>query len=269
MAQTFVLIDALNLIRRIWAVCESQSSHDEAQLLRLALTRTEQALNKLLQQFSPHYCISVFDGQSSWRHEYYPQYKHSRKPMPALLQTHLATFAQQMKSQGVTSYCATHDEADDIIATLAHKAQQHQLNCIIVSTDKGYLPLLAQGIQVYDYFAKAQRSDAQVKEKYAVPAALLWQFFALVGDATNDIVGVKGIGKKTAAQLLNEHQSVALALKNDPTGKTQQRLSQHLADYTRALQLVSLRTDIDVGISLKQLRVNQQAQIITANAVQT
>ncbi|TMO47714.1 flap endonuclease Xni [Pseudoalteromonas ruthenica] len=257
----FLLIDALNLIRRIYAVCESQHGSDSDAAIEAALQRTRNAINKLMHQYQPHYAVAAFDGQSSWRHAYYPDYKISRKPMPQRLKTNLGRFAHAFHAAQISSLSVDNEEADDVLATLASKAPQ-TMQCIIVSTDKGYLPLLSEQIKVYDYFGKSFRDAQQVQDKYGVSVAQLTQYFALVGDKTNDIPGVNGIGIKSAKALLTQYDSVQHALAQAPENKIQRQLTDNLPQYVRALHLVSLRCDIDLGVSLKQFRVHNGAQQI-------
>ncbi|WP_462159968.1 flap endonuclease Xni [Pseudoalteromonas sp. GB56] len=257
-----LLIDALNLIRRIYAVCESQYGAQSEQAINEAVERTANAVKKLSRQHQPHYALAAFDGDTSWRYDFFDGYKASRKPMPSTLQQQLPRFVEAITQQHINVVRAPNEEADDVIATLAAKASAQGLQVTIVSTDKGYLPLIEQDVVIYDYFNKSARTREDIEEKYKVNVEQLWQYFALVGDKTNDIPGVSGIGAKSAQSLLQEFSSVALALQTKPDDKVQQLLTRHLSDYVRALALVSLRTDIDLGISLKQLRVREDAEHI-------
>lgn len=259
----FLLIDALNLIRRIYAVCESQYGAHSNEAIEQAVERTARAVEKLKRAHQPHYALAAFDGDSSWRYDFFAGYKASRKPMPEALQKQLPRFVKAIQQQHVNVVRACNEEADDVLATLAIKANAQGLNAIIVSTDKGYLPLIAQGVTVFDYFTKSPRTASDIEEKYGVKVEQLWQYFALVGDKTNDIPGVSGIGAKSAQSLLQAHQNVESALTQQPQDKVQRLLTRHLQDYVRALALVSLRTDIDLGISLKQLRVRDDAEHIS------
>ncbi|MEO2279933.1 flap endonuclease Xni [Pseudoalteromonas pernae] len=264
-----LLIDALNLIRRIYAVCESQYGPQSEQAITHAIERTANAVQKLNRQHQPHYALAAFDGDTSWRYDFYEGYKASRKPMPSALQQQLPRFIDAITQQQVNVVRAENEEADDVIATLAAKASAQGLQVIIVSTDKGYLPLIDKGVIVYDYFNKSARTREDIEKKYSVGVEQLWQYFALVGDKTNDIPGVSGIGAKSAQTLLHTYPTVAIALQEQPDGKVQQLLTRNLSDYVRALALVSLRTDIDLGISLKQLRVREDAAHIILTTQQS
>ena len=151
----------------------------------------------------------------------------------------------------------TNDEADDIIATLAHKAANNQINNTIVSTDKGFLPHLNEHIEVYDYFKKQHLNEEHIEERFAVAQHKLIDFWALAGDKTNDIPGVKGIGVKSAQQLVNQYNTLEEALSDESlSARLQKKLADDMDMFVISKQLVSLRTDIHLGFSLKQLRLN-------------
>lgn len=257
---TLLLIDALNLIRRIYAQCESQSGANTSEAVDAATLRVSNATSKLLKSTKADYALAVFDGTHSWRKDYYSGYKETRKPMSDFLRQQLPKFMDTFVERQVSTLCGEQFEADDLIATLASKAASNNINVVIVSNDKGYIPLLSEQVSIYDYFNKRYVSFDDVKEKHGVDSHQLWQYLALVGDKTNDIPGVPGVGKKSALAILQQAPSVKAALSDNPDGKIEQRIAAHLQDYVRALALVSLRTDIDLGLTLKQLRVSPKAQ---------
>ncbi|ATC97151.1 flap endonuclease Xni [Pseudoalteromonas tunicata] len=257
MNKHLLIIDALNLIRRIYAVDSNQSNQEEL-AIKNAINRVERAVSKLLKQTIPSHAIAVFDGENSWRYQFYPDYKLNRKPMPEVLQTNLTHFAKQLTNLGVISYFPQEDEADDVIATLADKAAKQHINSTIVSTDKGFLPLLNQHIQVYDYFTAQYVSDKTIFDKFSVNKNQLTEFWALAGDPTNDIPGVKGIGKKTAQTLLAQYPSVTHALASTELNeKIRLKIESELNQYVISKTLATLRVDLPLGFSLKDLRLKR------------
>ncbi|KNC66258.1 flap endonuclease Xni [Pseudoalteromonas ardens] len=251
-----LLIDALNLIRRIYAVDVDQQGVSEKQIMQSCKARVHNACKKLLKRIEPTHAIAVFDGERSWRYHYYANYKHSRKPMPEPLKQNLALIAEGFKECGVTAFFPEQDEADDIIATLASKASHNKVHAVIVSTDKGFLPLSSGNIEIYNYFSKSYYDHNEILEKFSVPYNALTELWALMGDKTNDIPGVKGIGKKTAIELISEFGQVEHAL-TAPTlaPATRRKLEQDLDNFILSKTLVSLQTDINLGFNLSQLRV--------------
>ncbi|WP_076919735.1 flap endonuclease Xni [Pseudoalteromonas sp. SK18] len=252
-----LLIDALNLIRRIYAVDANQSHHSEEHMLKACCARVAHACKKLLTTTNATHAIAVFDGEKSWRYHFYKDYKHSRAPMPETLKSALPHFKAAIEETGIVVFEPTNDEADDIIATLAHKAANNQINNTIISTDKGFLPHLNEHIEVYDYFKKQHLNEQHIQERFAVEQHKLIDFWALAGDKTNDIPGVKGIGVKSAQQLVNQYSSIEDALIDESlNARLQKKLNEDMDMFVISKQLVSLRTDIHLGFSLKQLRLN-------------
>ncbi len=253
MTKSLLLIDALNLIRRIFAVERNHATDDIA--VRNTSQRVVNACLKLIKTTSATHVAVVFDGQKSWRYQYYEGYKQSRSPMPEALSLNLKNIANELSNKGICIYFPDNDEADDVIATLATKAAQHGINSTIVSTDKGFLPLMSGKISVYDYFSKCYLDAKYVENKFGVLTDNLTEYWALCGDKTNDIPGVSGIGKKSAQTILNQHRSLKDALTSDALNKNIISKLQHgLNDYILSKNLVSLRTDILLGFTLKDLR---------------
>ena len=257
MKPQLLLIDALNLIRRIYAVDANQKHHSDAQMIEACCSRVAHACKKLLKSSNATHAIAVFDGDRSWRYHFYKDYKHSRAPMPQMLKDALVDFKTAIEQTGIVVFEPVNDEADDIIATLAYKASSNQISNIVVSTDKGFLPHIGSYITVYDYFKKLYLDETSIKDRFGVEKNKLVDFWALAGDKTNDIPGVKGIGTKSAQQLVNNYSSIEQALEDDSlTPSIKNKLAPHMDMYVISKHLVSLRTDINLGFSLKQLRLS-------------
>ncbi|HEX5793690.1 MAG TPA: flap endonuclease Xni [Rheinheimera sp.] len=264
-----LLIDALNLIRRLYAVQERPylplpdevAESTKAQIIRNTETMLRQALLRLLQELEPSHALLVFDGRDSqWRKALYPDYKANRKPMPAILADALASLQQCAKTIGINSVQQDEYEADDIIASVAVKMAQHGQQVTIVSTDKGFLPLLGSHIQVYDTFARQFHSDASVQQKFGVSTAQLVRYWSLVGDSTNNIPGVNGIGPKGAHDLLALGATLTDALEHpDCHKKLREKILQHKEQIKIFMQVLTLKTDVQLGLNLQEMRIVQQA----------
>ena len=252
-----LLIDALNLIRRIYAVDANQKHHSDEQMIQTCCARVAHACKKLLDTSNATHAIAVFDGDKSWRYHFYKDYKHSRAPMPQVLKDALEHFKTAIEETGIVVFEPINDEADDIIATLAFKASNNQIANTVVSTDKGFLPYLGPYITVYDYFKKLYLDETSIKERFGVEQSKLVDFWALAGDKTNDIPGVKGIGTKSAQQIVNNYSSIEHAAEDESLSPSiKAKLAANMDMYVISKHLVSLRTDINLGFSLKQLRLN-------------
>lgn len=261
MVSTLLIIDAMNLIRRIYAVQEKQHGETATALIATQTTACN-ALKKLLKMHQPTHAICVFDNHApSWRHQLYPNYKQGRKPIPALLQQDLANIQDLFFAMGVDSLVTESDEADDLIATLADKMAQKQQKAIIVSTDKGFQQLLNSQTVIYDYFQNSYTDALRVKNEMQLSVTQLCDYWAISGISSSNIKGVEGVGAKGASTLLQEFASLDHILQQ-PNNEKDKRLSKVLQcreDALLAKQLVTLQKEIALGFSLKELRYSHNS----------
>lgn len=264
MAVHLVLIDALNLIRRIYAVQERPfllnnelADNTKQQVLFNTAKACELALQKIIEQLQPSHALAVFDSQAPcWRYDIYPDYKKGRKKMPEYLANKLTDIQDGFMKQHVDSLVSEADEADDLIATLAVKVALRGQNVTIVSTDKCFLSLLNPHIRVYDYFNRRDLDEAYVMDKFSVKPDKLMDLWTLTGDNTNKIPGVAGIGQVTASKLLNEYGSMTGILSaTDLKSSISEKLSQHDEQIALSQKLLTLKLDIPLGFNLKDIRL--------------
>ncbi len=266
MSVHLVLIDALNLIRRIYAVQERPfllnnelAENTKQQVLFNTEKSCVTALSKILDTLNPTHALVVFDSESPcWRYQLYPDYKKGRKKMPEHLANKLNDIQDAFLNLSVDSLIPEQDEADDIIATLAIKVALKGQKTTIISTDKGFLSLLNPNIEIYDYFNRRYLDESYVQEKFNVLPAQLMDLWALTGDSTNKIPGVAGIGQVTASALLGEHESLNAILASDTLKKSiQDKLDGNEAQIELSQKLLSLRLDIPLGFNLKDVRLSK------------
>jgi len=251
---TFLLVDALNLIRRIYAALPGEEG---AEHTKGALESSVHSLQRAIRETHPTHAVCVFDShQNSWRHELLPTYKEGRTPMPAELRDSLNDFKSSFLEMGITSLTFPGIEADDIIATLAHKTAQKNGHAIILSTDKSFLQLLSSNITVRDHFNKKELDKKHVEDKFSVQSEQLIDLFALAGDTTNHIPGIPTVGLKTAAKLLNEHETLENIVSKSDTikGKTGEKIRSNIKEVGLSQKLFRLQTDISLGLNLNTLR---------------
>ncbi|EHR40063.1 flap endonuclease Xni [Alishewanella jeotgali] len=260
-----VLIDALNLIRRLYAVqerpylplAEEIAETTRQQIISNTRQVLSQALKRLRQDLQPSHALLVFDGgHSSWRQQLCPLYKANRKPMPAILAAALPLLMEDTEQHGMRCFLQAEFEADDVIATIANKVRLHQQEAIIVSTDKGYLPLLTQGVLIYDAFARHFIDANQVTQKFGVAPDKLLSWWALVGDSTNNIPGVSGVGPKSAEELMQLGASLNQALLHpDCPKKLKQKILDQKHDILIYTQVLALQTNLELGLNLQDIRL--------------
>lgn len=260
-----LLIDALNLIRRIHAAVPGEG---EA-ALEGALTASGHAVGRLLSRFQPTHGVCAFDGwQKSWRHLAYPDYKAGRKPMPDNLKSGMERFHDLFRFKGLTSLTYANLEADDIACTLAAKTLAAGGRVTLVSTDKGFAQLLAlnnPNLLLWDHFAKQAIDSAFIWHRFGVRPEQLCDYLALTGDSTNHIRGVDGIGAKTASSLLGEYGDLegVFAHQTQLKPRLAAKLDGQWGHVELARRLVRLRIDLELDCTLKQFRLGSAMSLPT------
>lgn len=244
-----LIVDALNLIRRIHAVQGSP-----------CVTACQHALQQLIQHSQPTHAVAVFDEDDrneSWRHQILPDYKAGRSPMPENLQQEMAQLRQTFAALGVTSWHSPGNEADDLAATLATKIAGSGHQVTIVSTDKGYCQLLAPNVQIRDYFQKRWLDMPFVQQEFGVLPQQLPDYWGLAGIGSSKIPGVAGIGPKTAVLLLQQAGNLDALFNNleQVPEKWRSKLLQHRELAYISKQVATLRADLTLDGNLQQLRL--------------
>ena len=246
-----LLVDGFNLVRRLYEA----RPHDDAPVDEELISNAAHSLRRALHTHQPSHACCVFDSHATtWRHRLYPAYKANRKPTPPALLAAIPRFDEAFLGVGVRSVCVEGYESDDVIATMALAISRADGQVIILSTDKNFLQLLDDHISVFDHFHDLACTRAWVLEKYGVRHDQLVDYWALTGDATTNIKGVAKIGPKTAQELISSFGSLDALLTNPPPGKNGERLRECRADAELSRELVRLKTDVEVGTNLKQMR---------------
>ena len=251
---SLLLVDALNLIRRVYA---AQPGEDGPERAEGAKASSVQSLRRGLRECAPTHAVCVFDGDGqSWRHELHPDYKAGHAPMPDALESALEGYREAFREIGVASLIRPRLEADDVIATISCKAIAAGASATILSTDKIFLAMLPQGVRVRDHFKGADFYAQDVVKKFGVRPEQLIDFLALAGDRGNGINGVPGIGPKSAGELLSRFETLedVLQAMDDLEGKLGERLRIHATTARLCHTLISLRTDLELGTNMSELR---------------
>jgi len=259
MSASLLIIDAMNLIRRIYAVQEKQ--HQQTEFALSATNNTAcNALQKMLRAHQPSHVICVFDShQKSWRHQLLAEYKQGRKPIPPALKNYLPQIQDAFYEMGVESLITEQDEADDLIATLTVKVTDKQQRCIIVSTDKGFYQLLNPYTSIYDYFQSLHMDSYYIENRLGLKIHQMTDYWAIAGNSSSHIKGVEGVGNKGALALLQQYTSLENMLNTEQNDdKRLSKVKKHKEDALLAKILVSLKHDIVLGFNLKDLRYQQK-----------
>jgi protein Xni len=247
-----VIIDALNLIRRVHS-----AQPDPADIAR-TIDTTEKTLKRIIQESAPTHLIAVFDHHEQdrgWRAKLLPNYKLNRKPMPEPLKQGLDSIQQAWWQLGIDSLLSDGDEADDLVATLATKVAGHGEKVTIISTDKGYCQLLLPTLHIRDYFQHRWLDPLYVATEFGVNPAQLNDYWGLVGISSSQVPGVSGLGPKAAKDILNQFGDIEQAYaSNELAAKYRKRLDQEIEMARVCKQISTLKTDIELGFNLQDIR---------------
>jgi DNA polymerase-1 len=216
-------------------------------------------LRKLINDHKPAYIAASFDlAGPTFRDQIATNYKANRVAMPDDLAEQIGWVHQACEALGVPILTAPGYEADDVIGTVARKAAGKGFDVAIVSIDKDFFQLVGNGVAVYDPREDGSWYDEQaVLEKFGVRPAQIVDVMALVGDTSDNVAGVPGIGRTGAVDLVTEHGSLDAMLMNlerVTQKKYRELLAAHRDAALQSRELVTIRTDVPVSVSLDALR---------------
>lgn len=217
-------------------------------------------LKKLLEKESPGYIGVAFDLKGpTFRHEQFEDYKSHRKPMPDDLVSQMGLIKEVISAYNIPIFEKQGFEADDILATIAKKMSQKGIDVYIVTGDKDMLQIIDDNIKVYSTNKEGLIYDSRaVKEKFSgLGPENITDIIALAGDATDNIPGVRGIGEKTAIELIKEFGSLDNLYKNldkIKSGPRKEMLSQQEDNARMSKELATVDSDVSIEISADLVR---------------
>ena len=203
--------------------------------------------------------IVVFDAKGkTFRSDIYSEYKANRPPMPDELRDQLIPVKSICRAIGFPLIEIEGVEADDVIATISQMAKDAKYKCVISSLDKDLMQLVEDPhTTVMDTMKHKIFNEESVFEKFGVKPNQIRDMLALVGDASDNIPGVPKVGQKTAAKWLNEYGDIQSIKDNADsiTGVVGENLRNALDDIDRNIELVSLKTNVDLNQKFEDLLV--------------
>lgn len=166
-------------------------------------------IKKLLDTFKPQYIALVWDSRGiTARHELFPEYKATRQEPPSDLSQQKQLIQDFAVKIGLLQIAQDGVEADDLMYSLAKELKQQNMNIILVTSDKDMYQMLDQQVKIFDSFKDAIVDAQEFQNKKGFPVEKLPFYFALLGDASDNIPGVRGIGQKGATELVQEFKSL-------------------------------------------------------------
>ncbi len=223
-------------------------------------------LNKILDEQKPDHIAVVFDTiEPTFRHKAYPEYKATRQKMPEDMSAMMDTLKDVVRAFNVPVIEAPGFEADDVIGTLAKRAEKENVESFLVTSDKDFLQLVSPLTKIFR--PGKQGGDVEivdekgVVERFGVPAEQVIDMLALIGDSSDNVPGVPGIGPKSAEPLVKKFGSVEniLAHIDDiPQKGIQEKLRTNKELALLSKQLVTIETNAPVNINFHELRAAEK-----------
>jgi DNA polymerase-1 len=214
---------------------------------------------KILRERSPDYFAVVFDSpEPTERHKVYEEYKAQRPPVPDDLKPQIPAIKKLIDAFNIKTIEVPGYEADDLLGTIAKKAEKGGVDVFIVSGDKDLCQILGPHIRLYDTMKDKITDEKAVIDRYGVSPERFPEIMALMGDAIDNIPGVPGIGEKTAVRLLKEFGSLDKLLKDYlriKTPKLRKAISENLDNIRLSLRLATINTNVSFDISMDDLRI--------------
>ncbi len=248
MPETIYLVDGSAYIYRayhaITPLSNSQGLPTHAVLGFVNMT------NRLLREKSPQFLAIAFDSRGPvFRHDLYDQYKANRPPMPADLSVQIPYIKRFVRAAGILLLEQEGVEADDILASAVHHFSSLGHPLVLISGDKDLLQLVDAQVTMWDPMQNKMMDPPAVLAKYGVGPERLLDLMALIGDSSDNVPGVPGIGLKTAGKLIAEYpdlESLYAAIEQMKPSKMVQRLVENRDMAFLSRQLISLKKDVTI-----------------------
>ncbi len=223
-------------------------------------------LNKILDDENPDYIAVVFDtSKPTFRHKEFKEYKATRQKMPEDLFTQLDTLKDVVKAYNIPVVEVDGFEADDIMGTLAKKAEEENVDTFLVTSDKDFMQLVSEKTKIY----KPGKGGTEVEivdvdgvlQKFGVPPALVIDVLGLTGDSSDNVPGVPGIGDKTAIPLVQQYGSIDdiyANLEKIPQKGVQKKLTENKDKAFLSKRLVTIHTEVPLKLDFHTMKAGSQ-----------
>ncbi|MGE8593664.1 MAG: DNA polymerase I [Acinetobacter faecalis] len=216
------------------------------------------AIQKLMRRIQPTHMAVIFDTpEPTFRHELSPIYKGDRPSMPDELSQQIPYLHALIRALGIPLHTLPGAEADDVIGTLAKRAEALGHQVLISTGDKDMAQLVTDKVTLEDSFKERPLDVNGVFEKFGVWPNQIIDYLTLMGDASDGIMGVPGVGAKTAAKLLTEYGSIGGILEN--VDKIKGKVGQNIKDSVEGIaldhQLASIVIDLDLNFGYEDLKL--------------
>jgi DNA polymerase-1 len=212
---------------------------------------------KFLKDYSPDYLAIVFDSKGkTFREEIYPLYKANREEPPDDLKQQIPKIYDVVDALAIPKIQKEGFEADDLIGTITRESVKKGLKVVVVTGDKDFSQLVSESVTLIDTMRNKETGVEDVRQKFSVPPKRVTDVFALAGDSIDNIPGVKGIGEKTAKELISKYGSLERLFDNlDKLSKRQRELiDDNKENALLSKRLVTIKTDVPIKFTLEDFR---------------
>lgn len=258
------LVDASVFVFRAWHAVPLAVVDPDGNAVN-ALHGFSRFLGDLIEQVRPQHIAVAFDSGriNSFRNRLYPPYKANRDPAPEDLKRQFVQCQRVCEGLGISSFVSCEYEADDIIGTLATRARADGRKVVLVTRDKDLSQLVRPGDEYWDYLGEKRFGYDRIADRFGVKPEQMACFLALMGDAVDNIPGVPGVGRKTAATLFHHFESLThlysdldrvLKIKLRNAGFVCGQLRDHREAAFLARQLTEIACDMPLDVEMAQLR---------------
>ncbi len=203
------------------------------------------------------YILACYDSPKNFRKEIYELYKANRKKTEDILIKQINLSKEICKLLGIKTIEIEGYEADDLIATFSRRLSQEGFEVIIVGGDKDLMQIVGGNIKLWDGKSDGYFSTEYVIKKYGVTPDRLFDYFTLVGDSSDNIPGVDGIGPKTAVKLLEKYGSLENILRSQDTDKNVLRIKNSIDLINLSKKLLELKFDAPLNIEICDIKVEE------------
>ena len=258
-----ILVDGSSYLYRAFFASQQADLRTAAGVPTGAIRLMTNMLRSLLKQYPDSPVAVVFDAKGkSFRHEMYQEYKANRAAMPDELRAQVEPIHAIVRAMGLPLLMIEGVEADDVIGTLARQATEQQVEILISTGDKDMAQLVSPHVTLIDTM-KGEITDRQgVIDRFGVPPELIIDYLALMGDSSDNIPGMAGVGPKTAVALLtgigsiaqvaaNLDQVAALGFRGSKTFAEKFREQQAVVELSR--ELATIKTDVELELGVAEI----------------
>jgi len=253
-----ILVDGSNFIYRAFYALP-QLTDPEGNPVGAVYGFCSMLISLLGKHESDLFCVALDAGRDTFRKEIYPEYKNNRDETPSDLKSQFPILIEACSAFGVPIIETVGYEADDIIATIATKLSKQNYEVRIIASDKDLMQLIDENIYLFDPIKSRVIKEKEVLEKYGVAPQQMVSLQALMGDSTDNIPGVQGVGPKTAAKLLNQFQSLE-NIYNEIENVTPPKLKEKLINQKNMVEisekLVTLCRSVPIDEDFSNFKIN-------------